>query len=59
MALKDYTIQIEVEPGEMLYEDKHLDRGLFFIEHGIMVRSHSCQGDCALFLLALTSAFRS
>lgn len=36
MALKDYTIQIEVEPGEMLYEDKHLDRGLFFIEHGIM-----------------------
>lgn len=35
--LGEYMRLIELQPGEILYEDQCLDRGLFFIEDGLMV----------------------
>ena len=34
--LGKYTQRITLEPGQVLYEDVGVDRGLFFIEHGIV-----------------------
>jgi hypothetical protein len=36
VALQEHTTLVEVQPGEHLYNDG-IDRGLFFIESGIMV----------------------
>jgi hypothetical protein len=36
IALQEHTTLVEVEPGEHLYNND-IDRGLFFIESGIMV----------------------
>ena len=37
--LAAYTHVISLEPGEVLYQDKvFIDRGLFFIEQGTLVR---------------------
>jgi CRP-like cAMP-binding protein len=36
--LGSYTKLVQLEPGEILYEDQDFDRGLFFIEEGVMVR---------------------
>lgn len=35
--LQEYTTVVDVAPGDALYDALDLDRGLFFIEHGIMV----------------------
>jgi hypothetical protein len=38
LDLEEYTTAIEVEPGDVLYDDNHdMDRGLFFVESGVMV----------------------
>jgi CRP-like cAMP-binding protein len=37
VALQEHTTLVEVEPGEHLYNQDDIDRGLFFIESGIMV----------------------
>mmetsp|Transcript_5493 Transcript_5493/g.11249 ORF Transcript_5493/g.11249 Transcript_5493/m.11249 type:complete len:1101 (-) Transcript_5493:2-3304(-) len=34
--LSQFTKKIVLQPGQVLYEDIELDRGLFFIEHGIV-----------------------
>jgi STAS domain len=36
-GLQQYSAIVDLQPGEKLYEDQILDRGLFFIEHGMMV----------------------
>lgn len=40
VELGKYTKLVILKPGEILYEDHnfHLDRGLFFIEEGTLVR---------------------
>jgi hypothetical protein len=38
IGLQEYTIIIDMEAGETLYQDQALERGLFFIEYGVMVR---------------------
>ena len=35
-GLNQYTKKIVLQPGQVLYEDIELERGLFFIEHGIV-----------------------
>jgi sulfate permease, SulP family len=40
IKLQDYTEVVDVCAGEVLYRDRNMDRGLFFVEHGIMVRCH-------------------
>jgi sulfate permease, SulP family len=37
IKLQDYTEIVDVSAGEVLYRDRDMDRGLFFVEHGIMV----------------------
>lgn len=40
--LEEYTTPIELQPNESLYESTSLPgRGLFFIEQGVLVRSHA------------------
>ena len=34
--LEKYTTILDVDPGDVLYDDPSMERGLFFIEHGIM-----------------------
>jgi len=34
--LEEFTEVIELEKGDILYEDNHIDRGIFFIEEGVM-----------------------
>lgn len=34
--LETYTTTIDFNPGDQLYEDTNMDRGLFFVEYGIM-----------------------
>ncbi|KAG7357640.1 cyclic nucleotide-binding protein [Nitzschia inconspicua] len=44
VGLQEYTTAIELETGEFLYEDgqsKGLERGLFFIESGVLKVEHS------------------
>jgi len=41
VALQEHTTLVEVEPGEHLYNNG-IDRGLFFIESGIMVSYERC-----------------
>lgn len=36
-GLEQFTELVIVEPGQILYEHHNVDRGLFFIEEGIMV----------------------
>ena len=41
VALQEYTTAVELQPGETLYSDgatSDLERGLFFIEFGVLVR---------------------
>jgi MFS superfamily sulfate permease-like transporter len=45
--LQDQMTAVVVEPGDCLYEDHHLD-GLFFIEHGVLVR-----GSYTMYLVGL------
>jgi hypothetical protein len=40
VALQEHTTLVEIEPGEHLYNNG-IDRGLFFIESGIMVSCDS------------------
>jgi len=35
--LEQFTTTLDIEPGDHLYEDPSMERGLFFIEYGIMV----------------------
>jgi hypothetical protein len=38
LDLQEHTRAIEVEPGDVLYDDNHaMDRGIFFVESGVMV----------------------
>jgi hypothetical protein len=36
LGLEEYTTVVGLEPGDILYRDKDIERGLFFIEHGIL-----------------------
>lgn len=37
IKLQDYTEVVDVNAGEILYRDRSMDRGLFFVEYGVMV----------------------
>ena len=39
--LETYTTAIDLEHGDQLYEDTNMDRGLFFIEYGIMASENN------------------
>lgn len=54
-GLEDYTTPIELEPNESLYDSpSRPERGLFFIEKGVMV-SCSLQSSCSFYALDLTT----
>ena len=40
--LERYTTEIDFQPGDQLYENPDMERGLFFVEYGIMASSADC-----------------
>lgn len=38
--LQDHVEVVELDPDEILYERQELDRGIFFVEEGILVSTH-------------------
>lgn len=41
--IEEYTKIIDLQPGDLLYENQNLERGLFFIEFGLLVRFEQCR----------------
>lgn len=61
VALEEYTKLVELNPGDRLYEDgqsKNLERGLFFIECGVLKVEHDASGTATRGSMSSMRSFR-